>query len=56
MGAERTIVRNALIQNDGLSKKGEVQQRLRFFDKLYMLLFLLKQLADNLYELPRAQT
>ena len=29
---------------------------LGLFDKLYMLLFLLKQLADNLYELPRAQT
>ena len=28
MGAERTIVRNALIQNDGLSKKGEVQEAL----------------------------
>ena len=28
MGAERTIVRNALIQNEGLSKKGEVQEAL----------------------------
>ena len=55
MGAERTIVRNALIQNDGLSKSGGAAAP-PLFDKLYMLLFLLKQLADNLYELPRAQT
>ena len=26
MGAERTIVRNALIQNDGLSKKGRCRR------------------------------
>lgn len=56
MGAERTIVRNALIQNDGLSKKWRCSSASAFFDKLYMLLFLLKQLADNLYELPCAQT